>query len=238
MKFDTGNRDSLFGLAKQYLTRGLTVVAACLVAACATVPPTNVQQPMTVRPVAAPAVAASNGAIFTTGSGSMILFEDHRARNVGDILTIVINEKTNAAKQAETKADHKQSNDFSVSGLHGLPGKGLLGANLTASGDNKFDGSGSSNSNNTFTGTITVTVIEVLANGNLQVSGEKQLGINQGNEFIRFSGVVSPSTITGTNTVSSTQVADARIEYRGSGTVDQAQVMGWLAKFFLTFLPF
>lgn len=235
------NLINLFGLAntaKRFFPMVLALAGTCLITACATVPPTNIQQPMTARPLPAPAVAASNGAIYTTGPGSMMLFEDRRARNVGDILTIVINEKTNAAKQAETKTDHKQSNDFSVSGLHGLPGKGLLGAGLTASGDNKFDGSGSSNTNNTFTGTLTVTVIEVLSNGNLLVSGEKQLGINQGNEFIRFSGVVNPSTISGSNTVSSTQVADARIEYRGSGTVNEAQVMGWLARFFMTFLPF
>mgnify|MGYP003332853604 CR=1 FL=1 len=88
------------------------------------------------------------------------------------------------------------------------------------------------------TSTITVTVIEVYPNGNLLVSGEKQIGLKEGEEFIRFSGVVNPMNITASNTVQSTQVADARIEYRGNGQVDSAQVMGWLAKFFLTFLPF
>jgi flagellar L-ring protein precursor FlgH len=109
---------------------------------------------------------------------------------------------------------------------------------LDANSANKFDGKGGATNNNDFTGTITVTVIEVLANGNLVVSGEKQIGINQGSEFIRFSGVVNPSTITNGNSVSSAQVADARIEYRASGYIDEAQVMGWLARFFLTFLPF
>ena len=90
----------------------------------------------------------------------------------------------------------------------------------------------------TFSSTITVTVIEVFANGNMLVSGEKQIGLNRDDEFIRFSGVVDPVTIGFGNSVSSVQVADARIEYRGSGSVDSAQVMGWLAKFFLTFLPF
>ena len=83
-----------------------------------------------------------------------------------------------------------------------------------------------------------MTVIEVLPNGNLLVSGEKQIGINQGSEFVRFSGVVNPATISPANAVSSTQVADARLEYRGNGYIDEAQTMGWLARFFLTFLPF
>ena len=81
-------------------------------------------------------------------------------------------------------------------------------------------------------------MIEVLPNGNLLVSGEKQIGINQGSEFVRFSGIVSPATVTAANTVSSTQVADARLEYRGNGYIDEAQTMGWLARFFLSFLAF
>jgi flagellar L-ring protein precursor FlgH len=81
-------------------------------------------------------------------------------------------------------------------------------------------------------------VVEVLPNGNLVVSGEKQVGINQGSEFVRFSGVVNPATVSGANTVSSTLVADARLEYRATGPIDEAQVIGWLARFFLSFLPF
>jgi flagellar L-ring protein precursor FlgH len=81
-------------------------------------------------------------------------------------------------------------------------------------------------------------VIQVLANGNLVVSGEKQIGINQGTEYVRFSGVVNPATIMAGNVVSSTQVADARLQYRGTGVVDEAQTMGWLARFFLSVLPF
>ena len=81
-------------------------------------------------------------------------------------------------------------------------------------------------------------VIEVLSNGNLLVSGEKQVSISQGTEYIRFSGVVNPATINAANAVSSTKVADARIEYKGSGYIDEAQTMGWLARFFQTVSPF
>jgi flagellar L-ring protein precursor FlgH len=84
---------------------------------------------------------------------------------------------------------------------------------------------------------ITVTVVDVLANSNLQVSGEKQMLINQGTEFIRFSGVVNPRTVGADNTVLSTQVADARIEYSAKGYIAEAQTMGWLQRFFLNVLP-
>ncbi|HFT5023029.1 TPA: flagellar hook-basal body complex protein [Shigella flexneri] len=90
---------------------------------------------------------------------------------------------------------------------------------------------------NTFSGTLTVTVDQVLVNGNLHVVGEKQIAINQGTEFIRFSGVVNPRTISGSNTVPSTQVADARIEYVGNGYINEAQNMGWLQRFFLNLSP-
>jgi len=89
-----------------------------------------------------------------------------------------------------------------------------------------------------FTGTMTATVIEVLPNGNMLLSGEKQVAIGQGQEFIRVSGIVNPYQITAANTVNSSQMADARIEYKSSGYINEAQVMGWLARFFLTFLPF
>ncbi|MCL6556160.1 MAG: flagellar basal body L-ring protein FlgH [Burkholderiales bacterium] len=215
----------------------LLLLAAFLTTACSTVPPTNVHQPMTARPAPAAAPERTDGAIYSANT-ALSLFEMKRARNVGDILTIQINEKTAATKKGNSSASRQSSNAVSVPTILGLPGKSFQGMELSTSGNHKFEGKGESNSSDTFTGTITVTVIEVLPNGNLLVSGEKQLGINQGTEYIRFSGVVDPATIGFGNTVSSTQVADARIEYRGSGYVDEAQIMGWLARFFLTFLPF
>jgi len=212
----------------------------------ATVPPTQVQQPMSARPapVPQPQIDHSSGSIYQAAHrsqpffGYRPLFEDRRPRNVGDIVVIQINEKTAASKKSDSSAERNQTSNFSVGSVLGLPGKSFQGSVLDANSASKFDGKGGATNNNDFTGTITVTVIEVLANGNLVVSGEKQIGINQGSEFIRFSGVVNPSTITNGNSVSSAQVADARIEYRASGYIDEAQVMGWLARFFLTFLPF
>lgn len=214
----------------------LAGVAVLALAGCVTSPPI-VQQPMTARPLMMPPAAPVNGAIYQAGYNERPLFEDRRARNVGDTLIISINEKTVASKKSSTSADRSGNIDFAVPTVMGLPGKVFQGASVAASSANTFDGKGASASNNDFTGTIAVTVIEVLPNGNLLVSGEKQLAINQGTEFIRFSGVVNPATVNN-NTVSSTQVADARVEYRGTGTIDEAQIMGWLARFFFSVLPF
>lgn len=212
------------------------VLAGC--ATTATTPPTAVHQPMSVRPVpSALPQPVANGAIFQTGL-TRPLFEDRRARYVGDTLTIQLVERTQASKKSSTSASRDQSMDMSVPGVSKLPLKALQGLNLKLDNQNKFAGKGDSAATNDFNGTITVTVIEVLPNGNLLVSGEKMMGINQGEEFIRFSGVVNPNTITGANVVQSTQVADARIEYKANSFIDSAQVMGWLGRFFLSFMPF
>jgi len=216
----------------------IILLTAALAAGCVTTtPPTAVHQPMTARPEPAHAIAPVNGAIYNVAN-SRPLFEDRRARFVGDTLTINIVEKTQASKISENKTERTQSVDASVPTVVGLPFKGVQGLSLTADDSNKFDGKGQNNSSNDFTGTITVTVIEVYPNGNLLVSGEKQIGLKEGEEFVRFSGVVNPNTITGANTVQSPQVADARIEYKANGFIDSAQVMGWLSRFFLTVLPF
>jgi flagellar L-ring protein precursor FlgH len=215
---------------------------ACVLALAgcvSTTPPTSLHQPVSVRPISNGPLAPADGAIYHAGyARNSFLFEDRRARNVGDTLVIVIAEKTDASKSSNTNTGRTSSNAFGVNALAGLPGKTFLGSTLNATSNFAFDGKGESASNNDFTGTISVTVIEVLANGNLVVSGEKQVGINQGSEFIRVSGVVNPLQLTGANSVLSTQVADARIEYRSNGVVEENQKTGWLTRFFLNVLPF
>lgn len=217
---------------------GLIVMILALTG-CSSTPPTNVQQPMSIRPTYPQTVEvpAANGSIFQ-GAGGRSVFEDRRARYVGDTLTINIIERNQASTKSNSKAARDNSTAAAITNVSGLPGKGLMGLGLDATSANEFSGSGESAANNTFTSTITVTVIETLPNGNLIVSGEKQVAINQGNEFIRFSGVVNPNRITTANTVNSSQVADARIEYKGSGYINEAQQMGWLARFFLNVMPF
>ena len=208
------------------------ILSGCQVIA----PHVDVVEPTTARAQPAPAPVA-NGAIYQVASYRP-LFEDRRARYIGDILIVQINEKLNASKTASSSAEKSGDIGFSVPIVQGLPGKSFQGAELEANSSNEYEGKGSTASSNLFTGTVAVTVVDVLPNGNLVVSGEKQIGISKNTETLRLSGVVNPATIVPPNTVSSTQIADARIDYRGTGYIDEAQMMGWLSRVFLTFLPF
>jgi len=222
------------------LARIVPALALALLSGCAalnTTPPTSVHQPMTARPEARPPAAPATGAIFQT-SQVRPLFEDRRARLVGDTLTINLVERNAAQKASNASATRGSSMSGGINVAAKVPLSGLSGMSIDAGVDSDFTGKGAAATNNAFNGTITVTVIEVYPNGNLLVSGEKQLAINQGNEYIRFSGVINPNTVTTANTVQSTQVADARIEYKGSGYIDESQTMGWLQRFFLLLLPF
>ena len=121
--------------------------------------------------------------------------------------------------------------------MAGLPLKTMQGIGVNAEASNEYEDESKLNSGNTFSGSVTVTVTEVLPNGNLVVAGEKQIGLDKGTEYIRLSGVVQPDTIQAGNTVSSAKVADARIEYRTSAKFDKAEMMNWLGRFFLSFIP-
>ena len=220
---------------KQGLARSVILLPLFLTA-CTTVPPTNIHQPMSMRPAPRQEVV-TQGTIYQAGA-SRTLFEDRRARYIGDTMTITIAETTSASTKSNTEASRAGSINASVDTVAGLPGKSLQGLNLAASSDMAHSGKGAAAANNVFTGTIAVTVIEVLPNGNLLVSGEKQVSIGQGTEYIRLSGIVNPYFISAANSISSSNIADARIEYKESGVISEAQVMGWLSRFFLSFLPF
>ncbi len=191
-----------------------------------------------------PVIVNSSGSIYQatqpSSYGYQPMFEDRRPRHIGDVLTIVLQENVSASKSSSINAGRNGSVNLGVKTvphfLDGLVGRGKVDTDI--SGSNDFEGSGGANAKNTFSGTITVTVQDVMVNGNLKVIGEKQIAINQGTEFIRFSGVVNPRTISGNNTVISTQVADARIEYVGNGYIDEAQTMGWLQRLFFNLSPF
>jgi flagellar L-ring protein precursor FlgH len=215
----------------------LVPVLLASLAACQTVPPTNVHQPMSVRPAYRAEQALNNGSIYQSAY-SRPLFEDRKARFVGDTLTVKITENTSASVKSNAKTERSSSIEASVDGLSRLPGKSLLGMGVSASNDNNFSGKGEGANNNVFTGTMTATVVEVLPNGNLLVSGEKQLAIGHQTEYVRVSGVVNPSFVDSTNVVDSSKIADARIEYKSAGYMSEAQVMGWMARFFLSVLPF
>ncbi len=219
----------------------LALVATVLATGCAQLPREPlVHQPMTARAESYAALQPRRapGAIFQDGPGANALFEDRRPRNIGDILTILISEKVNATKNSGANASRTGSTASVFAAIPKLIGGLLDGQDTKLSGTNSLTAKGGANANNTFNGVITVTVTDVMPNGNLLVSGEKQMGINQGTEFIRFSGVVNPRTVSGNNTVPSTLVADARIEYSAKGYIDEAQTMGWMQRIFLNVMPF
>lgn len=222
----------------------LIIGISYLMIGCAYIPKDPlVSGPTTIEPPK-PEMVNSSGSIFQTvqpiNYGYQPLFEDQRPRNIGDVLTIVLQENVSASKSSSANAGRSGTSDFGFSVVPRYL-EGLFGnerASLDVEGNNNFKGSGGANAKNTFSGTITVTVQDVLLNGNLKVVGEKQIAINQGTEFIRFSGIVNPRTISSSNSVVSTQVADARIEYVGDGYINEAQQMGWLQRLFLNLSPF
>lgn len=187
--------------------------------------------PTMPEPVAAP--AENNGSIYHSRN-NRFLFEDLKARRVGDLITVILDESTNAAKTATTNTSKDSSVDLPGPTIAGLPvthnGRPLLSASMDSA--SSFSGSGDSSQSNSLSGNITVTVAQVLTNGNLVVRGEKLLTLNNGSEIIRISGIVRPHDVTPDNTVESTQIANANITYSGRGAVADSNRQGWLARFF------
>lgn len=181
-----------------------------------------------------------NGSIYNSAT-SMNLYGDGRAHRIGDILTVSLQESTSSQKSATTELDKSSSVTLTQPTVLGdnvsILGKPL---SLSASGPTTaFDGEGTSDMSNNLTGNITVTVHDVYPNGVLLVKGEKWLTLNQGDEYIRISGLIRPQDISSDNTVPSTKLADARIAYSGTGVVNDTNVMGWMSKFFISALmPF
>ncbi|MBS0308709.1 MAG: flagellar basal body L-ring protein FlgH [Proteobacteria bacterium] len=216
----------------------MSIMALALVAlsGCALAPDTIVQRPTTARPAEPVASRPANGTIFQAASYRP-MFEDRRARLVGDVLTMTIVEKTSASKNGANSGGKSSSANGGVTSLFGLPATTLGKFNAAANSTSKYDQKDTESSSNAFTGTVAVTVIEVLPNGNLVVSGEKQVSMDKGTEFVRVSGVVNPDQIALGNNISSTQVADARIEYRTNSHIDKTELFSMMARFFLSVLP-
>jgi flagellar L-ring protein FlgH len=175
----------------------------------------------------------TNGAIYQAGR-EVILAENPVAHHIGDIVTIVLNEQTAAQKSATTST----SKDTTVT----LPAPTIIGKGVTIKGvpilDNsmnnasKFQGQGASAESNSLTGYLTATVLKVLPNGNLFIAGEKQIGLNQGNEYVRVTGVVRPIDLAADDSIPSFRVASAHITYSGKGAINDANAQSWLARFF------
>ncbi|AMG01408.1 flagellar basal body L-ring protein FlgH [Vibrio harveyi] len=160
---------------------------------------------------------------------TMTLFQDRRAYRVGDVLTVQLSEETESSKKAGTKFGKSSTVNF-VAPAIGTKTIDELG--VSVDGSRNFDGSASSSQGNKLQGAITVTVHEVLPNGVLRISGEKWLRLNQGDEFIRLTGIVRVDDINRSNQVSSQRIADARITYAGRGALADSNAAGWLTQFF------
>ena len=178
---------------------------------------------------------SNNGSLYQAGY-EVSLFEDIRARRIGDILTINLVEKTNAKKQADTDIKKDNSTSISTPTILGMSDPSKFGLNLDSSlaSASDFAGETESTQNNSLSGSITVSVIDVLPNGYLKIRGEKRVRLNQGNEYIRLSGIIRPTDINPDNSVESTRIADATIMYTGEGALADANKIGWLARFFIS----
>lgn len=195
--------------------------------------PVRYVQSDTAAPTAAPSGSLFRAASYRPG------FEDPRARLPGDIVTVQITERVSASQSSSASIERSADASGSISAIPLFGGSSPWAkSTLGAQSDNNFAGDGRTSSNNTFTGSITATVQEVLPNGHLVVVGEKQIGVNANVDVLRFSGTIDPRHIRPGNVVPSTQVANARIESRNRGAQGEAMSIGWLARFFLSVLPF
>lgn len=188
-------------------------------------------------PVAAPVEAAApTGGIFNVSAGYAPLYEGNRARRVGDPLTIVLIETTSASKAVSSKS--QKGGGASIT----PPTAGLLSFlnpnALKASSNSSFNGQGNAAQTSSLASTLSVTIAEVRPNGTALVKGEKQMLLSQGDEWVRFSGIVRLADVDTENSILSTRVADAKIEYSGKGSLQRASRQGWLGKFFNMISPF
>jgi flagellar L-ring protein precursor FlgH len=224
--------DTAFSVVRTLRVLSLCAAAACggFASGCASRP--HKPETSTPRPLAPP-TPRTEGAIFQAGQ-QMELFADLKARRVGDVLTITLNESTAASKNAITKTAKTTSAVTTGPTLFGksITTKGVPIFNTTLNGADSFDGEGQSSQSNSLAGALTVTVVDVQANGNLVVQGDKTLHLNQGDEFVHIAGVIRTADIATNNTVTSDKLADAHISYSGKGAVNASNQMGWLARFF------
>ena len=236
------------------LSRCLLLAGVSLLCACESLPQKTVVdfaepriQPQTAQSSASQggASAAAMASVNKPNTGSLFqnssyrpAFEDRRARLVGDTVTIQIAESLTASQVSSSTANRDTNISTAISALPMQTAAGLGKLDLGATTKNDFSGKGGTQAANTFAGTITATVVEVLANGHLLVTGEKQIGVNQNVDVLRFSGTVDPRSLQPGSVVSSTQVANVRVESKGRGAQAEAQTVGWLSRFFLSFLPF
>ncbi|MBI4949488.1 MAG: flagellar basal body L-ring protein FlgH [Deltaproteobacteria bacterium] len=223
-----------------------TLCALAFFAGCATPEPKKID--ISNIPVQGNAASTTPGSLWPGETSRNTLFQDLRARNVGDIITIEITEKTSAIKEATTSTSRSSSKDIALANLFGLPSnlgmRNFLGQGtpfspeVSSTYDSSFDGSGTTKRSGELSATITARVIKVLLNGNLVLEGKKDMVVNNELQYIILSGIARPEDITESNIVSSSQLSDARIEYSGKGVLADEQSQGWLGRILDNVWPF
>jgi flagellar L-ring protein precursor FlgH len=177
----------------------------------------------------------SNGSLYSERT-VLELFSDRKAKRVGDVITIVLQENTQSNKAAniEIRKENEISDPNEGAGtIFGIaPSAGDVNLGLNVINDREFRGQSLADQSNRLTGNISVTVVDIYPNGTLVVRGEKWITLNQGEEFIRISGLVRPDDIGPDNTLVSNRLANARIQYSGTGEIANSQSMGWVSRFF------
>jgi flagellar L-ring protein precursor FlgH len=221
------------------LVVGLLLMA--LLSGCESLPQTPKVDFAEPKPNVIPAAKSqtNQGSLFSTATYRPSL-EDRRARLVGDVVTIQIVEAVSASQVSTSTAARSSTNSGSVTGIPLLPMRNSADnvSGLSATSALDFSGKGGTTSANTFSGTITTTVADILPNGHLLVVGEKQIGVNQNVDVLRFTGTVDPRSMLPGSIVSSSQVANVRVESKGRGAQNDVQTVGWLSRFFSSVWPF
>jgi flagellar L-ring protein FlgH len=216
--------------------------AALLFSGCMSAP--SVSSRITVPPLPPPKTI---GSLWQEENGRAYLYEDLRAMRVGDVLTIKIVEKHNGSKSADTAAQRESTVENSLAGTGmgyiGIPGIRLgdearRGLGIDASSKNKFGGKGATSREGTLTGTISVIVTEVLPNGDLRIEGRRDVTVNSEKQLMTIAGIVRRVDVDTKNTVLSSAIADAKIEYSGLGVLDDVQRPGWLVRVLDWIYPF
>ncbi len=217
----------------RYLTLSILLSSSAACGVLSRVTPEPESYAPTVPALADPGFQTTAGAIYRSDY-SLVLFEDLKARNVGDLVTILLTERTNASKSASTSTAKDSDVNTGTPTLAGRPvtDDGIQILNNAIESERTFDGEADASQSNQLNGSITVTIERRLPNGNLMVRGEKWLTLNQGEEFIQISGIIRPVDISTANTVPSTKIADARITYSGKGPLASSNKPGWLTRFF------
>ena len=190
-------------------------------------------QPIIPDEMNLPNSSAPSGGIYSEASGGLFA-TDRRAAQVGDILTVALSEDFTASKSQSATSAKSDSFKVDLPNLLDPAGDQAL---LDSGAETAFSGSGSAAQTNSLRGELSVTVMKVFSNGNMEIMGQKKLHLNNGNEYVRLSGMIRPQDVSANNIVKSSRIANAQIAYLGVGDIADTGQKGWLSRVFSSISP-